>query len=235
MEDILTSNVFGLLRYLPPAEGLFAFISNAQALDGTRPLRFLLQPAYASTATVEYEFWPFLKESGCFGCEPDLMLTITSSTGSLVSVLIEAKYWSGKSSEAYESAANPVDQLAREWDNLCGAARSAGAVPFLIYLTQDMRYPRSEIESSISEWIEKRKGPGHGPAILWLSWRDLTRVVDPKANTILHDIHRMLVRLNLTSFLGFAVNPVEPLAWSFGRKAFRWHVSPECLRWEFSP
>ena len=29
MEDILTSNVFGLLRYLPPEHGLLPFLAHA--------------------------------------------------------------------------------------------------------------------------------------------------------------------------------------------------------------
>ena len=30
MEDILTSNVFGMLQYVPPNEGLFAFLAQSQ-------------------------------------------------------------------------------------------------------------------------------------------------------------------------------------------------------------
>lgn len=41
MEDILTSNVFGVMRYLPPAIALFPFISKASSPEGVKPLAAL--------------------------------------------------------------------------------------------------------------------------------------------------------------------------------------------------
>ena len=64
LEDILTSNVFGLLKYLPPEEGLFPFLSHAQTLDGRRPLE-----GAVPGAKVEYQFWPWYAEEDCNACE----------------------------------------------------------------------------------------------------------------------------------------------------------------------
>ena len=64
MEDILTSNVFGVLKYLSPDRGLLAFLSMAVLPDGTGPLANLPQGT-----TAEYEFWPWWKEDDCIGCE----------------------------------------------------------------------------------------------------------------------------------------------------------------------
>ena len=71
MEDILTSNVFGLLRYLPPSDGLLQFLGMGRMRDGRQPLANLPEDT-----TAEYEFWPWIKESGN-GCEPDVLLSRT--------------------------------------------------------------------------------------------------------------------------------------------------------------
>ena len=41
MEDILTSNVFGLLKYVQPHEGILKYLGLAEDEDGKRPLKFL--------------------------------------------------------------------------------------------------------------------------------------------------------------------------------------------------
>ena len=41
MEDILTSNVFGLLRYVQPQEGILKYLSFAEDKDGNQPLEYL--------------------------------------------------------------------------------------------------------------------------------------------------------------------------------------------------
>ena len=41
MEDILTSNVFGLLRYVQPQEGILKYLSLAEDKDGKQPLKYL--------------------------------------------------------------------------------------------------------------------------------------------------------------------------------------------------
>lgn len=66
-EDILTSNVFGVLKYVSPNRGLLSFLSMAVLPDGTSPFADL-------PATAEYEFWPWWKEADCIGCEPDVVI-----------------------------------------------------------------------------------------------------------------------------------------------------------------
>ena len=57
---------------------------------------------------------------------------MTHTTGTKTIILVEAKYKSGKSSEA-DDGEKPNDQLAREWDNLSVLARRKDLVPILIY------------------------------------------------------------------------------------------------------
>ncbi len=68
MEDILTSDVFGLLKYLPPDVALLPFLRLAETITGKRPLS-----SVPDGTTAEYEFWPQWKTPSNEGCEPDLM------------------------------------------------------------------------------------------------------------------------------------------------------------------
>ena len=151
MEDILTSNVFGLFRYLSPDEGLLPFLALAEEGDRRRPLATL--PA-ASTA--EYQFWPGYRERDCIFCEPDVLIRITEPTGKRHIVLVEAKFHSGKSSEEDDQSIAPYDQLAREWDNLVCLAEDEGASAWLVYLTADYGYPFEDVEASRAAFHDKR-------------------------------------------------------------------------------
>jgi hypothetical protein len=95
MEDILTSNVFGTLRYLSTAEVILSFLAKASTLNGDFPLAGL-----SARSKVDFEFWPWLTAPSCAGCEPDVLLRVDSPAGGKYLVLIEAKYRSGKSSKA---------------------------------------------------------------------------------------------------------------------------------------
>ena len=41
MEDVLTSNVFGLLRYVQPQEGILKYLWLAEDNEGNQPLKYL--------------------------------------------------------------------------------------------------------------------------------------------------------------------------------------------------
>ena len=62
MEDILTSNVFGLFQYLPAELGLLPFLALAEDETGNRPLAFLAGEQACACRSVDYEFWPWLEE-----------------------------------------------------------------------------------------------------------------------------------------------------------------------------
>src|SRR4051812_6030838 len=96
-EDLLTSTVFGLLRYLPPTDGLLAVLQRARGLvreEGAktrpRPGRFDVEGITA----VRLDFWPRWPGHG----EPDLLLRLLDGAGAVRAVvLIEAKLHSPKS------------------------------------------------------------------------------------------------------------------------------------------
>jgi hypothetical protein len=78
MEDLLTSNVFGLIRYLSAEEILFPFLSLAWNPFTGQSIGDWLQDA----TLVEYmKFWSTLSAHGCKECEPDIDVLIRNQDG----------------------------------------------------------------------------------------------------------------------------------------------------------
>ena len=127
MEDILTSNVFGMMEYLKAKQELMSFLGKAQHINEAGEKESLCELLPSEPEDVKYDFWPNWSEEKCIPCEPDLVLRIRYKEGVSYIILVEAKYHSGKSSEASEDDRDdtpPYDQLAREWDNLVSVAGS---------------------------------------------------------------------------------------------------------------
>jgi hypothetical protein len=226
MEDLLTSNVFGILRYLPTADVILSFLSKASSLNGQCPLTSL-----SVQSKVNFEFWPWLTAPSCAGCEPDVLLRIDSPAGGSYLVLIEAKYRSGKSSKAdliddsanfdTETSDEVKDQLAREWQQLNFLASKESRNPVLIYLTAHMSFPREEIQASERELFARGKTEA---TMCWLSWRHLATIVSKnRGSELLEDLLLMLQRLNLIFFQGFS--PFRQFDWP------KWHYSAE-FQWD---
>ena len=232
MEDILTSNVFGLLKYVRPREGILNYLSLAEDGDGERPLQFLSSLSEVPHDSIEYEFWPWWEEANCYGCEPDVVIKLKVPAKQDLLILIEAKYLSGKSSEADEVDDTPTDQLAKEWDNLRVKANRSDKRPVLIYLTAHYAYPIRDINDAISEFLEKRPDDAT-PVICWLSWRHLHTVCESTQLPILNDIKLLLDRLGLTFFDGVALDYVN-VPWSF-EVVFDWRAVSgiQKINWRF--
>lgn len=210
MEDILTSNVFGLLKYLPAENGLLPFLSEAQTPDGVLPLADLPNGTRA-----DYEFWPQWQRGNCAFCEPDVLVRLTLPDNSKKLVLVEAKLWSGKSAGADDQVGSvpPNDQLAKEWDNLTIYAQEEVAEPILVYLTADLGRPSEAIQESTAEVRLKR---GSEATIAWLSWRHLEAFVAGTSDPLLRDLGAMLRKLTLFFFRGVSpIARVLPVDWGF--------------------
>ncbi len=256
MEDLLTSTVFGLLRYLPPAY-LGRFLALASDPDGEMPL----EPLGKEARLLDVRFWPPMSTPGCSSCEPDVLIEMESG-GARYRVLVEAKYLSGKSSFADApaeeaptivavAAAQAVkDQLAREWENL---AASGGGNLALVYLTADAAFPRQDVQEAQDELVRSRGIKGN---ILWLSWRHLFRTVaNGEVPLPLADLLAALRRLGLSDFTGirladtslpqwwrfipaprlFPFEITSPGSWRFDRQAsqLKWRLPEAALNWSF--
>lgn len=237
MEDVLTSNVFGLLRYLPANEGLFAFLALAESADRSRPLS-QLRSSDSVVSYGDYNFWPYWNDrDDCETCEPDLVISVKNPNGQTLMILIEAKYRSGKSSTSEEGSKEPKDQLAREWHNLQVRARSENADPYLIYLTTHIGYPKAEIDESVSDYQRSHSDPEISSKILALSWRQLSNVFLNHAYPVGKDLFALSQKLGLVYFDGFKpIGKPNELGWKFAKAPFHWEMEAPVnnLTWRFS-
>jgi hypothetical protein len=232
LEDLLTSNTFGLMKYLPPGAILLPFLCLAKNPSRNHSLEFWLQ---GPIEVERFRFWPSLYHPDCLSCEPDVEIVFLHADGTKTWILIEAKYRSGKSSEAIVGTKKPNDQLAREFDNLKNISLRERITQYaLVYLTTDYTCPENELRESAKEYREKR---GSDPDIYWLSWRmiyDVLESSDYSDNSIIEDLRNLMSSFNLTLFRRLRFEDLKKLQWIFERipKYWLWDIiKPE---WAFS-
>jgi len=242
MEDLLTSDIFGCMRYLPPEKVLLPFLHTARSLHGN------VFTILDRIIKVHYSFWPWLKLVGCIPCEPDVVLGLETDERTVHLVSVEAKYYSGLSSEEDERL-EPNDQLARELDNLdivspldLGWKPELGIVSrTLLFVTQDMGIPRRLVAQSLAEYKRKRNRDGD---IFWASWRFLPSILEqnlkkessPGNIAILEDTLRLLFRKELTIFRG--VGPITeystlPEFYQAPPRRYSWPNIPKSVRVDY--
>jgi len=231
MEDLLTSDIFGCMRYLPVQKGMIPFLLTARSFHGNT----LTVPD--KTIRAHYSFWPWLKLVGRIPCQPDVVLGLETEENHVHLILVEAKYYSGLSSEEDERA-EPNDQLARELDNLdVVSCATLGwgthleiASRALLFVTQDMGIPRDLLVKSLAEYGRKRNKDGD---IFWASWRFLPSILErnlekesvPENRAVMADMLALLLRKGLMMFSG-----VEPIAECFALPEF-YHFTPTKYSW----
>ena len=212
MEDLLTSDIVGCMRYLPAQKTLIPFLQTARSLHS----KTIIIPS--GVIRVHYSFWPWLKLSGRIPCEPDVVIGFETGDNNVHLIMVEAKYYSGLSSEEDERA-EPNDQLARELDNLdvlsCAALgwrpHLEIASRTLLFVTQDMGIPRALLARSLAEYTRKRH-KSHD--IYWVSWRFLPTILErsleketvPENIAVMEDMLKLLLRKRLVLFDG--VGPI---------------------------
>jgi len=236
MEDLLTSDIFGCMRYLPTQNALIPFLQTACSLHGN----ILTIPG--NILRVHWSFWPWLKLAGRIPCEPDVLLGLETEEKHVHLILIEAKYYSELSSEEDERE-EPNDQLARELDNLdVVSVATLGWDPQLdiasrrlLFITQDMGIPRGLLVKSLAEYTRKRNKEGD---IYWASWRFLPLILErsleketiQENKAVLEDMFTLLLRKGLIMFGGVetvAEYFALPDFYSFAPTKYSWPGIPE--------
>lgn len=222
-EDLLTSTVFGHLRYIPPQFFWRDFFSRAVGLPGGSGEQTLLETLKLSGRTVaEYSsvrtiFWPQHPKLGC----PDLILAFRGPTQQPFLLVIECKLWAEK------SGTGEFDQLGRY---LSLAADLAGVSPALVrdefenaffavlYLTP--RESRNEVEETAL------LRSGERGLLFRTQWQDLIECQsevesdvesDSMSRLILEDIAAFLRRRGLEYFRGFRCCALDALPTECGR------------------
>jgi hypothetical protein len=235
LEDLLTSNVLGTLRYLPIGLGFAQVLARAQSIANPGVLD-ALPIDLATLVEGKLHFWPRAPGVG----ECDALLVMRDCSGSFHALLIEAKYHSGKSSTATEeedlggAESRAHDQLARylvalaagEFEQTKSLALASRG---LLYLTAHAAMPVNELE-------ESRVGAqarGVNDPLYWLSWRDITRALRPlrgqgeqENQCAISDILDLLERRGLIPFRGVRAPPFSALPTGYRRRPNRWCVTP---------
>jgi hypothetical protein len=211
-EDVLTSSVFGMLRYLPD-DVLLAFLANAITVEGQR---FRVDPRVSG---VDLHFWPQLRG---WTREPDVIVDLRREDRRLVQrVIVEAKYRSGKSQKeedvAHEAEDRAIsDQLADivrlAYRNHASGAVAADLPPVVIYLTAHHVMPAAELRESVMAATPVLRGEAE--AICWLGWSRCdaiirSRLAGPEVpatqRRMMADLSALLERRDLAVFAGWPV------------------------------
>ncbi len=89
-EDRLTSDTFGLLKYLPPRRVLWPLLGRAESFKGSYSL--VDQIGGSEPVSSEFFFWPRTDKRR----EPDLLILLRDEAGECSALIVEVKLTSGK-------------------------------------------------------------------------------------------------------------------------------------------
>jgi hypothetical protein len=206
-EDLLTSTVFQLLRYMPVSQFL-------ALLRLARPVECKWNVADADR--IDVECWTRLNASCC----PDVLLRLFGGDKLLQMVLIEAKLFSGKSGSAVgegptkedeNNAAellNP-DQLVKYWQSITKTANELRVPRLMIYLTSHLTPPMKELSESRREVKDM--------TFAWLSWYDVWLVANADPSSLpAKDLAEILACRGFAHFHGFRTKQCQSIT-SSGR------------------
>jgi len=214
LEDKLTGDIFGTIRYLPAEKLLLPFLRKAYWLDPDTHERQSLELGFNTEPDII--FWPHNYPD----IEPDIMIKGTESDQK-IKILIEVKYKSGLSGDD-----NPSESVtANESNNQLIKQALALADDFefnrklLIFLTEDGAYPK-ELLDRVSRIIES-ESKLHNVKLYWLSW---------------HDIKSVVTNLIYCPLSIFEKRIVDDILQYCNRKGFRryeYHHAKRISRWKF--
>ena len=210
LEDQLTGDFFGTLRYLPFEKGL-------QKILGCQSVYPNIVGEYINSISckneeIKYLFWKRLKDVDNSTVEPDLIVEIQDTV-----ICIEVKYNSGLSSDDEESAFDNFSELSKEssYNQLAREARAIsnlykGKKLILLLVARDeiCDYVYKQSIDKIREDVSFAK----------LSWSDIfARVSELKElsfgteKIIFTDINKLLKRKGFDKFMSFQSKAKQPV------------------------
>jgi hypothetical protein len=213
-EDVLTSTIFGTLKYLPAPNALIPFIESAFLDDDERTKLWSILCNQGidlrSYREVQYIFWAWNQKYG----EPDLVLLFTNHIHGQddLLLLIEAKFKSGKSGYGeYDQLMRYYKAIKYDINNfqIAEIANFKGKYKYLIFLTESEA--SSDIEDS-SQQIKIACNNDFNNEIFHLRWHQLIKVLDsmngmysPTESIIADDLKQYLERIGLRDFSGISL------------------------------
>lgn len=176
-EDLLTSAVFGTLKYQPPSLG-------ADLLARARPLDGALTPKLEGRLT--WHFWPWWDT-----CEPDLVVEDARTI-----CVIEAKLYA-----EFGESEIIGNQLRREWSDGSHRARESDKQLWLLAVTNHTTIPDATLRRQLAGSY------ADGTHVGWLSWLEVGRFLQQRradvAGGAVDDLLELLSRMGLAPFVGF--------------------------------
>lgn len=224
MEDLLTSDVFSTFKYLDVNNGLIPFLNKATSFADHAVPEFL-----EDVVEADYVFWP---RTTYLNREPDVLIILTKKDQTTISILIEAKYHSGKSNVMREEDASyklehlDGDQLAELFKELQDGEiyisdprvrdkyiQSEGK-RYLFFVTSHYASPRQDIEETFKAIMKKQYYHQNKHHFFWINWMSILGVIEevnsretwenaPTMRFLLTDLKALLERKGLIPFNGF--------------------------------
>jgi len=207
-EDVLTSNVFGALRYLEPSFGLDPVLGGL---------------GVGSMARARVDFWRQID-----GCEPDVIIDLGHAVV-IVETKLHAEFgWEQLPREvlyANEQAAG------RPWRLLCVTDHLREPMHHTFAADgQPAPVSKAPLGDAVASYFAYQNATGLtvteiANRVCWMSWAEIASRLDavrlerdppPHARALLDDLLRSLDARGLTRrpFVGFGHFPGGPLAWS---------------------
>ena len=221
-DDILTSTVFGLLKYLRPYMVLIPFIESAFLYNKERTTLWeklnIEGIELRCYREVEYIFWAWNQKYG----EPDLILIFKEHVHGLDDLLlvVEVKFKSGK------SGTDENDQLMRYFEAVnfdienfgeSSVSNFRGKKGYIIYLTEAEAY--SDIMAT-TQLIQSRHDEIK-ENVFHLRWHQLYKALEKMypcfssyEKELVYDLMKYLEKLGLRDFSGISL-PDESLSSAF--------------------
>ncbi len=212
-EDILTSTVFGTIKYLKPDTVLIPFIEAAFLYDeGRTTLWERLNSEGIELRcyrNVEYVFWAWNQTYG----EPDLILIFRDHIhgGDDFLLVVEAKFKSGKSgTDENDQLARYFEAINNDIENFSDASVSnfKGKKAYIVYVTEAEAY--SDI--SASNKIISSKYTDIEDNVFHLRWHQLYKTFESMyqyyssyEKILVDDLMQYLEKLGLRDFSGFSI------------------------------
>jgi len=224
MEDLLTSDVFGTMKYAGWECGFMDWLRSALNAREPSTAQSLIPPNEA-IERIHYRFWPRLDNNR----EPDLILGIELTDGDLFLVMIEVKYFSGTSDSDNEAnKERPEDtgnQLAAQVNGFPKKFLVQGKdCPVQgcchIFITTHFSRPDENYDKA-------KQHIANDIPMFWVSWHTLPDFlrrhehVDVGKQEMIKDLLTLLERKGLIPFKGISPIPQEDYAKYMGQRFWK--------------
>ncbi|MBK8396194.1 MAG: hypothetical protein IPL26_13280 [Leptospiraceae bacterium] len=221
-EDVLTSNIFGTLRYFSNQNILISFLNKSINMEGKK-----LEIAINSNFNIE--FWKkYKKQSENFYDEPDLVLIDKNNV-----ILIECKYHSFIYDESYilENKKIYSNQIIR-YSVILNRNEFNNKNKYIIFLSNDSVFPTQIMADS--------KSKINNADLYWLSWHKLFGILNKEnagflsegEQIIRKDLLNFLKKRNLKVFDGFTIEN-SSLNWKYKRRKKYFDNIQNTFQWSY--